>query len=88
MLEKTIERKYANAIKFFGGLCLKFVSPGRRNVPDRLVLLPMTAAEAIIVAKYMYFVEFKRPGQKPRKAQEREFERLRAMGYRVDVIDR
>ena len=40
MLEKTIEAALVRRVAKLGGLCEKFVSPGRRSVPDRLVTLP------------------------------------------------
>ncbi len=61
-----------------GGLALKFRSPQRRNVTDRIVLLP--GARVI-------FVELKAPGEKPTKAQAREHARLQALGFRVDTLD-
>ena len=38
--EKQVERDFVIAVKRRGGLALKFVSPGRIGVPDRIVLLP------------------------------------------------
>jgi hypothetical protein len=40
MKESAIERHLARRIHRIGGECLKFVSPGRVGVPDRLVVLP------------------------------------------------
>lgn len=40
MLEKAVEAALVRRVKVLGGLCEKFVSPGRRSVPDRLVTLP------------------------------------------------
>jgi hypothetical protein len=39
MLERTIEAALVRRVKELGGLCEKFVSPGRRSVPDRIVTL-------------------------------------------------
>lgn len=33
------------------------------------------------------FVECKRPEEKPRQGQLREYERLRKLGFRVEVLD-
>lgn len=41
----------------------------------------------IIVAAMMRFVELKATGVRPSTAQEREHTRLRALGFRVDVVD-
>jgi hypothetical protein len=40
-----------------------------------------------VVAKYFRFVEFKRTGAKPTEPQKREHERLRSLGFTVEVVD-
>lgn len=65
-------------VKELGGTCEKFVSPGRRSVPDRIVTLP---------GGKVIFVELKAPGNKPTEAQLRDHERRRALGCDVRVID-
>lgn len=78
MREKIIERVLAvQAIKR-GGVALKFVSPGMDGMPDRLVLMP---------GGHMAFVEVKAPGKKPRPLQASRHEKLRALGFRVYVLD-
>lgn len=76
--ETDIESKFTQLWREAGALVFKFVSPGQRAVPDRLVLWPGGRAE---------FVEFKAPGKKPTAAQLRMHERIRALGFRVRVID-
>lgn len=76
--ESTIEKHLVSEVKKAGGMAYKFVSPGRRSVPDRLVLLP---------GGRVVFVECKAPGEKPRPEQLREHERLRARGFTVVVLD-
>lgn len=49
-----------------------------RNAPDRLFITP---------DHRLFFVEFKRQGEKPRPEQDHEHERLRARGFHVHVID-
>lgn len=78
MLEKDIESALCARVKSLGGLCEKFVSPGRRSVPDRIVTLPGGA---------IVFVEVKAPGKKPTDLQERDHARRKALGFRVVVID-
>jgi hypothetical protein len=56
-------------------------------VPDRLILCPIPECHRAIVAKYVWFVEAKAPGKKPRVEQVREHKRLRKMGFRVEVVD-
>lgn len=51
-LEKEIEAKLRKAVERQGGRCLKWVCPGWRGVPDRIVLLP---------GGRIHFVETKRP---------------------------
>ncbi len=87
MLEKQIEAKGGEHAKKKGVLHLKFTSPGRAAVPDRLLLSEIPEFLRPVIAKHIRFVEYKRKGQKPTEAQTREHERLRALGFRVDVID-
>lgn len=54
-LEKSIENVLRQAVEDEGGLCLKWVCPGHKGVPDRMLLFP----HGIIA-----FVELKRPGAK------------------------
>jgi len=77
-LEKTIEKTFVNHVTTSGGLALKFVSPGRRSVPDRLVLGPFGVS---------FFIEFKRPGENPTLAQQVEHNRYRRRGHVVLVTD-
>lgn len=76
--ESTIEKHLVAEVKKAGGIAYKFISPGRRSVPDRLVLLP---------GGRVVFVECKAPGEKPRPEQLREHERLRALGFSLVVLD-
>lgn len=78
MRESLIEnhlRKCARAAK---GRAYKWKSPGRKNVPDRLVILPKVPAFA---------VELKATDVPASDAQLREHDRLRALGMEVYVID-
>lgn len=76
--ESKIEKNLVAAVKQAGGTAYKWVSPGRRSVPDRIVLLP---------GGRIVFVECKSPGAKPRSDQLREHERLRKLGFEVVVLD-
>lgn len=75
MLEKKIEAAVCDYAKSKGLLVYKFTSPARHAVPDRMFVLP---------SGKVFFIEFKREGQKPTVPQQREHERLR--GHRVDVF--
>mgnify|MGYP002757157599 CR=1 FL=1 len=76
-LESEIERHLKNLIERAGGLCYKFMSPGRNGVPDRIVL-----AEG-----QTYFVELKRPGEKPRPEQVKVHQDMQKRGVSVYVLD-
>lgn len=78
MREKSIEQKLALMVKKAGGICPKFVSPGFDGMPDRIVLLPEGR---------MAFVEVKAPGKKPRPLQTARHTLLRALGFKVYVLD-
>lgn len=77
IMEKQVERKFVKAVKEAGGLAMKFVSPGRVGVPDRIVLMPDGR---------IAFAEIKRPGGKLRRAQEAAHREIRTMGFPVCVI--
>ena len=51
--ESTIERADKETTAALGGLSLKFVSPGRANVPDRIKLFPVPPEHREIVARYI-----------------------------------
>lgn len=78
MREATIEKHLVDRVKARGGMALKFTSPGRRNVPDRLVLLPEGR---------VFFAELKAPGLSATAGQAREHDRLRSLGQDVYVCD-
>lgn len=76
--EKTIERVLVNLVKSKGGLCIKLLTNQFIGLPDRLCLFPHGA---------IAFVELKSTGQRPRKIQVLVHNKLRALGFRVEVID-
>lgn len=78
MLEKQIEGKVNDYAKERGCLVYKFTSPARAAVPDRMMITPTGR---------IFFVEFKRAGQKPTPAQDREHARLRGHNVAVYVVD-
>lgn len=88
MLESIVEEKLCKAVKRAKGEAYKFTSPGRRGVPDRLILYPIPEKHQAIVAKYVQFVECKAPKKKPRPEQVREHKRLRKLGFKVEVADK
>ena len=78
MLEKQIEAKVCDYAKERGLLVYKFTSPNRMAVPDRMFVRPDGK---------IFFIEFKREGQKPTPAQYREHERLRGHNVLVFVVN-
>ncbi len=75
-LEKEIERKLKDMVKEkLKGKCLKWVCPGWRGVPDRILLLP---------GGRVYFVETKRPkGSKVDPLQTWWKRQLEGLGFTV-----
>lgn len=87
MLERDIESRSRKRADAAGKRMMKFTSPGHAFVPDDIVLAPIPEFLRPVIAQYFRFAEFKRTGAKPTAAQTREHERLRAMGFTVEVID-
>lgn len=78
-LERDIEKAVCDyAKKQFKMLCYKFTSPACRSVPDRMF---------ITRTGEVFFIEFKRLGQKPMPAQEVEIAKIRVQGVLVFVVD-
>lgn len=79
MLEKEIEKRLTTKVKEqLHGVALKFVSPGLRGVPDRIVLVPIGR---------IYFVETKAPGKNLRALQAWVCNKIRKLGFKVITID-
>jgi hypothetical protein len=80
ILESDIEKRVVRKIKKLhpGVLCLKLRVLGDRGWPDRLWLFQNGVA---------VFIEFKRPGKKPRHEQLVKLKLLRRLGYHADWFD-
>ena len=78
MREAELERHLVSEVKRIGGRAPKWVSPGTRGVPDRIVLLP---------GDRTIYVELKAPGKPLKPLQARWAKILRNMGHRVYKID-
>ena len=74
MRESEVERYLRKQVEANGGECWKWVSPGRRGVPDRIVIMP----GGVVV-----FVELKAPGKTERADQVHVQKMLRDLGCRV-----
>ena len=75
--ESWIEQAFVREVKKRGGLALKFVSPGRVGVPDRIVLIPGGGC---------VFAEIKAPGKKLRKLQIAAHRVIRGFGLEISVV--
>lgn len=76
--EKVIERKLVELVKLNGGMCIKLLCDQLIGLPDRMCLFP---------GHKIVFVELKTTGQKPKRIQTYMHNKLRALGFRVEVID-
>ncbi|WP_221636717.1 VRR-NUC domain-containing protein [Listeria booriae] len=77
ILEKDIESYLKNKVEKYGGVYLKFTSPGNSGVPDRLVIL----------RRRTIYVELKKPGETLRPKQEYWVKKLQGLGHTVYTID-
>ena len=75
--ERDVERYLIKECEKRGWLCWKFVSPGRRGVPDRIVIRPGSVA----------FVEVKRKGGRISPLQIRRIEELAQRGVAARVVE-
>ncbi len=76
--EKVVERKLVEAVKANGGMCIKLLCDQLIGLPDRMCLFP---------GHRIIFVELKTTGKKPKRIQLFMHSKLRALGFRVEVID-
>ena len=74
--ERDVERYLVKECEKRGWLCWKFVSPGRRGVPDRVVIRSGGVA----------FVEVKRKGGRVSPLQIRRIEELTRRGVAARVV--
>lgn len=77
MLERQIERKCVDIAEDHGCLHIK-LDLAKRDWPDRMFVCPEGC---------MLLVEFKRPGEKPRKGQAALHRALEQIGFTVFVVD-
>lgn len=77
-VEKDIERYVRIEVEKMGGEMMKWVSPGNRGVPDRIILLP---------GGLIMFAEFKDDGGEVSSLQRYWQRRLLSMGFRSVIVD-
>lgn len=102
--EKAVEKAHRQRTIDAGGLSRKYTSPGLRGVPDRLdfhgltpllhhldilygVQLSWDEGERLLATAFT-MTELKRPGKLPTEAQLREHERMRSLGFTVNIVDK
>jgi hypothetical protein len=78
MNEKLIEKKLREGVKRLGGQAIKFVSPGRAGVLDRLIVMPGGIAG---------FAETKTTGKKLTELQQAFWGEMTALGVKCWLID-
>lgn len=78
MRESAIENRFREQVVKHGGKAPKWVSPGNRGVPDRIVLLP---------GGRTVYVELKAPGKPLEPLQAKWASDLRRLGHTVYKID-
>ena len=76
--EKVIERRLVELVKINNGMCIKLLCDQLTGLPDRMCLFP---------GHKIIFVELKTTGRKPRRIQIYIHNKLKALGFRVEVID-
>lgn len=78
MCESSIEKRLVTEVERVGGWCLKLPAIHNAGLPDRLCLFP---------GGRILFVELKTTGKRPRKIQLFIHNKLRGLGFRVEVVD-
>lgn len=76
--EKVLERKLVKWIKDIGGMSVKLKADYFAGLPDRMNLIP---------SGRIFFCELKTTGQKPTKLQELVHKQIRALGFKVYIVD-
>lgn len=75
--ERDVEKYLRIRVERLGGMALKFVSPGNRGVPDRVVIIP---------GRGVHFVETKTEGGRLSHLQKWQQGRLKKRGASVKTI--
>ena len=76
--EKTLEKKLVAEVKKRKGWAIKLLAGLVSGLPDRLCLLP---------GGRLFFAEIKGTGLKPTKIQKFVQDKIRDLGFRVEVVD-
>lgn len=81
-VEKDVELRLIKRCKEHGWYCRKFVSPGHRGVPDRIVGIKASGPRRAKV----WFIELKKPGEGLRPLQKAEHDEMLEQGMDVIVL--
>ena len=76
--EEKIEKEVCKYARAKGIDTVKMSIPGRRSYPDR---------QFLVHSGYMFFIEFKSPGERPNAQQQIKLSELKSRGFAVFVID-
>ncbi|WP_340293447.1 VRR-NUC domain-containing protein [Staphylococcus coagulans] len=77
MRESNIEKYLVREVKKKKGLCLKWVAPGTKGVPDRIVIMPKGKT---------YYVEMKQPNGRIDPLQKYMHKQLADRGHQVFTL--
>ena len=80
--ERDVERYFKERCEAQGWGVRKVSWVGRRDAPDRVVMMPSCATRNACTV----WVELKRPGEHPRPSQVREHDWMTTKGQNVDVL--
>jgi hypothetical protein len=76
--ESVIENYLVKEVEKLGGIAIKFNPHNNRGLPDRICFFP---------GGFLLLVEVKRPGERPRKNQERQLRFFRKLGFQATFAD-
>ncbi|MBW0761349.1 VRR-NUC domain-containing protein [Mammaliicoccus lentus] len=76
--EKSIEKYLKTNIELLNGFCLKWVSPGTKGVPDRIILMPKGKT---------YLVELKTEKGKTSATQKYIHKKFKEIDHKVYILN-
>jgi hypothetical protein len=76
--EEDIENYLVQQVEKMGGAAIKFNPHNNRGLPDRICFFP---------GGLLLLVEVKRPGERPRKNQEKKLKAFRSLGFQATWAD-
>lgn len=76
MLESAIKRACTKQLETWGWLVIHLIQTSHNGIPDTLILRK----------KQAYFIEFKRPGGRPRPLQSYRISKLQDQGFETLIV--